>query len=749
MDQFNVLDIMNISTIDALDIDFNQWQLLPYDMRKKSDDICIQKYGCNNIQLYNVIKAKMLQFQSDDESIFESAVDTKIFLNKLKYTLTEAFNTGDQSKQEILGYMKNGMVNDKLSKIQLSKDYMKFEDDWVIICDFLDDKHPDYTLSDLNNMFTKYNGLNPEHRRLSDTYSIAIWGRPVFGMYTYMKQKFETLDAEKDNLEFVPDEQDQTITNYTRTIETEAGDNLQLLIRKLDCYNKSPMRSLYESTVLEQYGDKIKLRKKSYREDLPGVVPFLTYTEYLHNAKSQDQKKIARVDPFSYVMNAKHTAKALEEMYKNGETDKLLEFGWNPAVKPTREALEYAREKQIKWFDEHKLFEITDISNFEFLGEATEASTSSLSPLFLVIACNNLDKKDPKAVFGKKMGFKTLKDFNHLGISMEPNLENIYTFEDVSKEKLNKMKIVSIKDYKDSDMKIFVLTFFVKNTAKNTIKISLKNYMVNQDNTPYSFDNVMSIVKDKPSPNGVIPYIVIGQFLDSIFKISNLYDNIGKQKIGAGMNQYGGRFYVMFSGPADEYKENKVKNKIDGLKKIGTFSTLNFFGANNTVDENINPEDYGYYTFDVYLKKYTNESVNTVVTTIRDILNPENNEFKWIEDEIIVDKEDAYAKMREINSYCDSLTSTNDPSIIANILQKVKLGKSILLKIMKSLKGQDEQLVITSDALLAKIDTTIRYYDNYLKQFNTQPTDVVSDRIVIHDTNNKFKYSAENFKFGQ
>lgn len=763
MDSYNVLDIMNISTIEELDRDFNQWELLPYDLRKKSDDVCIQKYGCNNIQLYNIIKAKMLQ--QDNGTVFESAVDKKVFISKLKYML-EGFNTGDQSKQEILGYIKNGSVNDRLAKIQLSKDYMKFEDDWMIICDFIDDNHPDYTLADLNAMFDKYNTLNPEHRRLSDTYSIAIWGRPVFGMYSYMKQKFETKEAEQEDIEeFIPDAKDQAINNYTQTITTESGDDLQLLIRKLDCYNKSSERSLYESAVLEQFGDKIKVGKKTYRQDLPGVVPFLTYTEYLHNAKGLDQKKINRVDPFSYVFNSKATAKSLEEMYNNGEKDKLLELGWNPEVRPTKEAIEFAREKQIKWFDENKLFDITDISRFDFLGEANiEDSTSSLVPLYLVVACDKLSREDIRKQVAGYLKFKSLKDYNHIGLSLESNLENIYTFDNKSEiptklkdddddekdksddNKLLGLKVESINDYEKSSI-VFVMAFFVKGSVKRTIKTSLKNYLVMQDTSPYNFDNVMSIVKNKAVDRSLIPAIVIGQFLDSIFKISNIYDNIGKQKIGAGMNQFGGRFYVMFSGPIKDYKENKVKKKIDGLKKIGTFSSLNFFGANNTVDENIKPEEYGYYTFDTYLKKYTNEAVNNVVVAIRDILNPNNNEFRWIPDEVVLSKEEILQKIQDINNDCDTMND-KDYSIIAHRLQKLKVDRSVLLNIIKSMKDIDEQLIITVNGLLSKVDSVIRYYDNYLKQFNITPnTQDQNNKIVIHDVSEKFKFSADNIRF--
>ena len=752
MDQFNVLDIMHITTLDSLDQDFNQWELLPYDLRKKSDDVCIQKYGCNNIQLYNIMKAKLIQYEDNNQNLVAESADIKILINKIKYALNEAFTTGNLDKSELLGYMKNGMINDRLNKIEQSKKLMNFEDDWVIICDFIDDKHPDYTLDDLNKMFNKYNSANTEHRTTADEYSMQIWGRPVFGMYAYMKQKLETNSVKEEDIEFIPDRNDQDITNYIKTIETESTDDLQLLIRKMDCYNRSNIRSLYESKVLEQFGDKIKIGKKTYREDLPGVVPFLTYTEYLHNKNGLDQKKINRVDPFSYIFNKKHTVESLQELYRNGNKEELLEFGWNPEVEPTIEAIQYAREKQIKWFDEHKIFHITDISNFNLLSEASETSTSSLTPLFLVINCNKYDKNDKKRKAMSKIGFNSLKDFNNVGLSLEPSLNTIYSI-DYSKrsEDVKMFEKRSIKDYADESNiydTLFVLVFFVKTSVKKTIKTSMTTYFTFQDNSKYKFDNINTVINKLPKSNAWNPYIVIGQFLDCVFQISNLYDNFGKQEIGAGLDQSNGRFYCLYGGPAKDYKEEKVKKKVDGLKKIGTFSSLNFFGSNTNDISGPNPEDYGYYTFDAYLKKYTNEAVDSVVQVIRqDILNPDNNEFKWVDDSEVITRDFILDKIKNMEQCIEYISGAKDDEIL-DYMQRIRLDKMYLLKAVRDGVLQDNNDLMKVKFLIDKADHLIKYYTNYSKQLNYQPNNTSKDsRIIIHDTNDRFKYSSENFRF--
>jgi hypothetical protein len=247
--------------------------------------------------------------------------------------------------------------------------------------------------------------------------------------------------------------------------------------------------------------------------------------------------------------------------------------------------------------------------------------------------------------------------------------------------------------------------------------------------------------------SGIKPYIVIGKFLDSIFKISNLYDNYGKQKIGAGLNQYGGRFYVLFSGPAKQYKENKIKKKIDGLKKVGTFSSLNFFGANNTKEEYFDPSAYGYYTFDSYLKQYKNEAVNNIVSIIRqDILNPENNELKWVDDSRPILKDDTVAKIKDIELYCKNISVATDNEMV-DYLQRIKTDRMFLLKVLRDgLVSSDYELFSIVKMTIDKASHIIKYYENYTKHLNYQPPEN-NEKIVIHDTMEKFKYSSENFKF--
>lgn len=725
MDKYYVLDIPN--DIDSLEKDYNDWCLLPYDLRKHSNDACTERYGCTNEQLYSIMKARLLGYKADDNLISESA-NMEEYLIQTSHILKEGFRVPENSHIDTIpGYSPNGSVADIMDKIKRSKDVHEMDDEWIVIYDFVNDKYPDYDLEELERMYNIYIMTNPDHKRISDNYSIEIWGNTVPNMYTYMKNKLETLDTidKSEDLTHM-DKTETELNGYSQTIKSESANVLQSLVRKADCYSKSPNRTVHESEVLESYGDSIKVGKKTYRQDMPGVVPFLTYHEYLHNTKSLDQKKINNVDPFSYVFNYKETAETLMDKFYKGDKQGLLEAGWNPEIKPTFEALKYAREKQIKWFDEYKNFETIDVSKFEVLEESEDmAKTSKLTPVFLILASN-----DPVEEIKKKLKrnvlFRQLRDFSHIGVSFESSLKTIYTFESVSKDRANKMIVEKIDDYK-TDQFIHVLAFFVFNDVKKTMKTSINNYLTTQDNSIYSFDNVMSILTDKPKSSNVNPYVVIGSFIDSLFKISNLYDKVGKSEIGAGLirESTGGKLFVMYTGQADKYKSKKVDKLVDFLKKNAEFEKMNFFGPVTTTSEYIDPKDYGYYTFDSYLKKYDNQKLMEAVLEIRDLINPDTGVVDYLSENSMLTKDVFDTMIIAAHSQIKAINNTSEISIIENCLNSMNKYKEYFNYARQNL---------TEDASIIKAEKMVQVLETYMK-YNLNK---------VRELNPEFQYEAAN-----
>ena len=66
MDSDNVIKIDG--NLDDLEAEMNQWQQLPFNLRKISDSNCINKYGYTNIQLYNSIKSRLLSYDTNSSN---------------------------------------------------------------------------------------------------------------------------------------------------------------------------------------------------------------------------------------------------------------------------------------------------------------------------------------------------------------------------------------------------------------------------------------------------------------------------------------------------------------------------------------------------------------------------------------------------------------------------------------------------------------------------------------------------------
>ena len=745
----NVLDMPN--DLDSLELDMNNWLSLTYDQRKKSDDACIARYGCNNIQLYNMLKAKLMNVDLSD---FEKETTLEQFIIHNRRVLKEA-NVSAQDIDLPAGFTATGLLNDKLNKISAGNDVSKIDNALVVINDFLDDRHPDYTPEDLEAKYNKYLNSNPDKKRLSDSYSMKIWGDSVFNMYTAMKAKFDTLKdpkAEDDTSiqEFVPSKEDQDLENFKNTVMDEFAinnDNLEMLVRKFECLDSNKSRSLYENYVLEQFGKTIKVGKYTYRQDMPGVMPFLTYYEYLHNTNGLDEKKLVGGRAFQYVLNKIHSREELKEAWNAGDKEKLLELGWNPYVKPTNENIEYAREKQIKWFDEHYGFQMYDISKFytnkpDELLEANSVKNEALQPIFITV-----DMSKAKNIIKSKLLEKILNPHNYfnMGISMTSTLDTVYRYTEVSKGNPNKLEIFNLE--KDYNVKatIQVLAIFVHRSIKAKIKNGLKSYMINQDNSVYAFDNVTTIVDDKPRLKSYSIYILMADFLDSIFKICNIYDEIDNitpvNKKGIKESK---KIYILYNDVMSKYKSSKIDKKIKWLLKNVEYTDMNFFDTDHL-------SNFEYYTFDKYLAKYDNPALQEVANEIRSCLTPTAFINEISDYELTVED---YDTMVDRYTTAHELLATYDQTNIDGMKKQIAslyYLSAIVNKAIDSI-SKDDPRMINYNTLNNSINNDIRTYYVVIKQvdheFNLDDyinhSEYEGRQVVINDK--IFKFSSDKFK---
>lgn len=648
MDQYNVIDIT--TDIDSLENDMRNWSLLTYDQRKRANDECRSRYGCTNQELYNSLKAKLMENDpvNDDEYTLEN------YLLQNRSILIEASLEMDFDKEKYpKGYTKNGYINDNLDKIKAAKEILNGEDDdIVIINDFIDDYHMDYDLEELERMYRKHRGNIYDHKIRSDYYSVQIWGKNVDSMYTYMKAKIlNMIDpvSKSDGIELSAT--DKELNNYKMDLQKAEDEKDRLRILRQKAYSRigSNNLSLYEQTVLEGYFDKIKVLGHTYRQGMPGVVPFLTYDEYVNNPNCLDQRKIlSTVDPFSYVLNWKdkeHKVKEeILEAYRNNDTETLLGLGWNPIVEPTEENFAYAREKQIKWMDEHCAIEITDLSDYEtnlsqedMLRSIQEVENRGLglAPIFLLAI------KGPIQAEGYEMrlnDFWGRPIFNHVGgrlsyndrvwcspaISFDPKMKEIYYYTNISDNMVNVMTKEDLKSYagtnKNADIGVFVI--FVPLDIRKKIKQSVIDFYTYNDSVRYKHKNYVDLVKNSPKVISINIEYLLGQFINSIFLISDIdlkytIDRYTKA-IETEYTSDKAHVIMLYYGKQINYTSTKIENNTNALMAFNDYRDLTLFKDGLNLNKDGNNLKVKLLE-SAYIKAIGDPELNEILKEIRDI----------------------------------------------------------------------------------------------------------------------------------
>ena len=601
MDRYNCISITN--NLDELDIDMNNWILLPYDLRKRANEISLSKYGCTNEQLYNIIKAKLLSYESVDQSELESTI------YKNKRILSEAHNINISEDEFPDGFTNDGSINYKLDKIQMANNIMRSDDDITIINDFIDDKNPDYDLNKLEDLYSKYSQSNIEHRHRSDHYSAMIWGYSVTDMYSHIKQKLEAEEYHKE----IPISQNITTTdidleNYKNSVEN-IEDELELKLKQIDSLANGSNRSLEESVFLEAFSRKISIKGKTYRQGMPEVTPFLTYDEYVNNPRCLDMKQICRVDPFTYVLNYTDSAnkpyKDIREAYYNNDHQKLLEMGWNPIVEPTPENFRLARERQINWFDEFFKVDIIDLSKY-----STKLSINQLNEAYELI--DESKKLEPIYIVGIKENsienqLLNINKCSEFGISFNSSLIDVFhknnTFDKMEKE--------DVKQFANQKpISLFVL--FTSPEKKRELKSRLED--------KFNSNSILNRIDFKNDKNNFNLDFQLSKYIcDTLNDCGyNYFGGIRNNIVSQHYNSHPTKFIKLFDGNSDNYKVDEIDLVTKALQRNLGYNKV------HDVDVEEVPEIVHQRLIENYDIKCDKAEINLIIKNIKNDIKPED-----------------------------------------------------------------------------------------------------------------------------
>lgn len=429
--------------------------------------------------------------------------------------------------------------------------------------------------------------------------------------------------------EFISNE-DKQLSELVSSIREESKvDPFHKQLSILNCISHNG--TLYENAVLERLSEEIENSNNSmvdYSEDIPLVTPWFTPDEM------KDLFNI-EVDPYEYILRGSMAMSFHEDirktMYELGlakdnedessiseATDKVIKLGWNPSVVYNENTMKYARERQVKWFNENKNISIIDISDFNVLSEKVKPSTIKLEPVYITLI-------NHEGITSKVIRGWTKSNWSHAGFSFDEKLDHIYSFNGGGPDGKWGFSIENVEFYKKAkNPSLKVLTFFIEPKVKEKLKKTIDFFIKNKDRTHYSLQNIGRIVLNKSSDSLYSLNMVCSQFVDSILKIVNI-DLTGKPSNLVSPSDFeksatNNKLFTIFDDKIDKFKSGIIKKKVTSLLS----SDLNPEGLiikplGEIVEEIFKNKNIEYVYTECKIEK-----VDNVLKEMRELLYPTN-----------------------------------------------------------------------------------------------------------------------------
>ena len=410
---------------------------------------------------------------------------------------------------------------------------------------------------ELYNLYNKYSLLPKKFKRISNQYSMQLFGYNVPNMYSMMREKL----IDNDYI-FGGDEVVGTIgKDISESIDLSVLNNDLSLLESIDTSNLN----VQEKAIVDYEFNEAKkeiLENKYYDFSDYSIVPWFRLDE-----KYCKLEHFEDVDYSRKVINAMRNYK----YYPTKENcSKVLELGWNPSIEITQENVQKAKERQIEYLKEH-LSVVYDISNRsnDILNESSKLMRSiykekNVYPVYIVLSWTN-------TIFGKLIRFIKDSKYTHAGLSIDSDLSEIVTFKYDSNS--NGFNIETLKGYINfyRDSQLEVLCIFVDKKTLNKVKESIDFYKKASKSSKYAFKNLFNVLLNRKKE--YTPYdteMICSQFVDQILKLCDV-DITGKANNLVIPQDYvtiasqNPKVYKVFEGYARDYVDGKIEANIKEL----------------------------------------------------------------------------------------------------------------------------------------------------------------------------------------
>lgn len=516
MDNFNIITITD--DLGSLNADMMDWSCLPFDLRRRSDEDCIRKFGCTNKELYNKIKLKILSSQDA--------------------------RTADYSNNLVSESTIFSEYDDYYDKLTLSNE-LQLSPFIVIIDPSID------SMDELNLRMDSFNRLNEKDKRLSNLYSQDIWGYDVYNMYTRVKGNIETDNIDKDLTNNLVKVDESTLykpvlENYVTSLYNNDIISATLM-SSVAKESISESSNITEYTAHRFYSDKMKQEYDLFMEFntsiLPDVCPWLT-------AEELRKQRI----PFTEIGD--HYYKDMIRCECNNPSE-LLEFGWTRFCLPSdKQNLKEARERQAIFIKSISpmMVDVREMTlDPKVIALNTEDNDINLSYVYFVFGYDETPDKYVK------------RNYTKVGITID--LDNVYTFNGVDNT-FNGFTEEKLSDYKYFDLVAIFMNYEDVNNLIVKVKELNNNIEMYPDkyfNSPYSL-----LLNNMKNPDSIDSNkVVYLQYIEMLIKILDIdLDGNNILSFYNTPNFKNGNYtkiFKLYSGYYSEFDVNTVYNIINIL----------------------------------------------------------------------------------------------------------------------------------------------------------------------------------------
>lgn len=551
--KFNKVEIT--SDINKLEESFYSFMNQSEDKRIESDKYVKETTGYNNYDLY-----RKMRYLINNNLITESVDADDVDYNN-DWNEYNQFNRMSQEEYS--------------QKLQQTKNY-NVSLNRVIIAPIHYSNA--YGKDVLNDLYNQYNKLDQDNKNLSDYISTNIWGYSVKDIYSLM------LNYLDNTTNFEPED-------YSNIIVRECvvrGDQLGAEILKQNGYNVPDINNSISNAYL------------------PSSMPYFTSDDFYANYMDMD-----KIDEAIENNNYYSTVKKLQEEYTKTKDEKsVLEMGWNPAVKVTRESMKHAVNRHVNWFNEHKVDVIDLYHNIkinedvvESLNEASNAmkrlyAEKDIYPVYIVLSYVG-------GWFGAVQRVVRKVHYTHAGLALDSNIKQIYTFAKwkVHGKPLDGFGVESLDAYIEMNeyALVDILCIFVDGETLAKIKETIQYFLDNRKRSKYNIPNILNILfgrKVESKPENVS--MVCSQFTDFVLKTVNI--NLTKKPSNlVEPNDFevvkkNPKVYRLYDGYATRYSEKRAESYIKLIFKKEIRDQIlvqnNKFNLNEStvIDKLIQPE---------------------------------------------------------------------------------------------------------------------------------------------------------------